>query len=253
MKNKIITLFFILLSFITVLCSCSDPLESKVNGDFLYNGVQDSMNKPCVTIIGLSEKGQQKETIVIPTKLNGNLVKAFGKSFAYRNAGRIESENLKNLYIHNQIERVIVNDYFCKLRNVKVYCGYDSEKLDILGYHFSLCGTIYVSKEECDKYIGPIEEEDELNNRIIYANVIYYLNYDRKTTFFVDDCDGTVVNVIPPDPTRKGYLFKGWYKEQECINQWDFENDIVPLKEYDENGKYVLKETKIYAKWENEK
>ena len=58
-----------------------------------------------------------------------------------------------------------------------------------------------------------------------------------------------IVN-IPSDPIRDGYEFKGWYKEKECINKWDFNNDIVPLKEYDSNNEYIFKETSLYAKWE---
>jgi uncharacterized repeat protein (TIGR02543 family) len=41
------------------------------------------------------------------------------------------------------------------------------------------------------------------------------------------------------DPTREGYTFKGWYKEPECTNEWDFNTDTAT-----EN------KTKIYAKWE---
>ena len=67
---------------------------------------------------------------------------------------------------------------------------------------------------------------------------------------FVDDCDGTIVNVVPPNPIREGYKFKGWYKEKECINKWDFEKDIIPSKEYDKEGNYIFKETAIYAGWE---
>ena len=82
------------------------------------------------------------------------------------------------------------------------------------------------------------------------ANVLYDLNYGENNIFLVDDCDGTTVNVLPPNPIRQGYNFIGWYKEPECINIWDFENDIVPAKEYNENGEYILKETILYAKWE---
>ena len=57
---------------------------------------------------------------------------------------------------------------------------------------------------------------------------------------------------LPPNPYRKGYEFLGWYKEPECINICDFENDIVPSKEYDKNGDYILKEIKLYAKWGKE-
>lgn len=39
------------------------------------------------------------------------------------------------------------------------------------------------------------------------------------------------------------------YKESECITAWDFENDAVSAKEYDEEGDYLFKETSLYAKW----
>ena len=55
-----------------------------------------------------------------------------------------------------------------------------------------------------------------------------------------------------------GYAFMGWYKEPECINEWDFEKDIVPEKVYVERyieskenmyRFYEYKETILYAKW----
>lgn len=81
-------------------------------------------------------------------------------------------------------------------------------------------------------------------------------DYQSDYCFFVDDVDGETVSVIPPDPCREGYKFMGWYKEKERINKWDFENDVVPKKKYDENGKYIYMEddkytgTILYAKWE---
>ncbi len=41
----------------------------------------------------------------------------------------------------------------------------------------------------------------------------------------------------PDDPTREGYTFDRWYKEQECTNIWDFETDVV------------TDNTTLYAKW----
>ncbi len=41
----------------------------------------------------------------------------------------------------------------------------------------------------------------------------------------------------PDDPTKPGYKFVGWYKESECTNAWDFNNDTV-------EGDITL-----YAKW----
>ena len=40
------------------------------------------------------------------------------------------------------------------------------------------------------------------------------------------------------DPTRKNYEFKGWYKETDCLNEWNFTTDVV------------VQNTRLYAKWE---
>ena len=37
---------------------------------------------------------------------------------------------------------------------------------------------------------------------------------------------GSLVNE-PANPTRSGYNFGGWYKEEACINQWNFTSDTV--------------------------
>ena len=41
----------------------------------------------------------------------------------------------------------------------------------------------------------------------------------------------------PTLPVRTGYAFAGWYKETECINQWNFETDVV------------TENITLYAKW----
>ena len=59
--------------------------------------------------------------------------------------------------------------------------------------------------------------------------------------------DGLLVNK-PTDPTVEGYEVKGWYKEAECENIWDFDNDTVAeditlyaLWDYDESTANVIK------------
>lgn len=42
----------------------------------------------------------------------------------------------------------------------------------------------------------------------------------------------------PTEPTRSGYTFRGWYKEADCTNEWDFENDTVTAG--------II----LYAKWQ---
>lgn len=41
----------------------------------------------------------------------------------------------------------------------------------------------------------------------------------------------------PENPVREGYTFAGWYKEIDCLNQWNFDTDIV------------TEPITLYAKW----
>ena len=87
------------------------------------------------------------------------------------------------------------------------------------------------------------------------ANVSFQLNYEDEVLngyYWIDDLDNEIISVIPPDPEREEYTFEGWYKEPECLNHWDFAKDKVPAKEYDEDGAYLYRETKLYAKWKIE-
>ena len=85
------------------------------------------------------------------------------------------------------------------------------------------------------------------------ANISYYLNYEKEGSdgyHWIDDYDyGTKITYIPEAPTREGYTFGGWYKEEECINAWNFEMDTLPEAILDEEGEPVYQETKLFAKW----
>ena len=50
---------------------------------------------------------------------------------------------------------------------------------------------------------------------------------------------------VPPEPTRKGYKFAGWYTEKDCVNKWDFDN--VPTVSNNDDDSFF--EFALYAKW----
>lgn len=49
--------------------------------------------------------------------------------------------------------------------------------------------------------------------------------------------ENSLVSKPSEEPTRKNYEFNGWYKEEACENEWNFETDKV------------MKNTRIFAGW----
>ena len=92
------------------------------------------------------------------------------------------------------------------------------------------------------------------SGRCQIANTSYLFNYEGAPNdgyFFINDFErGGLIENTPYEPQREGYTFGGWYKEPQCINNWDFEKDKLPEATYDEDG-YVTDfvETKLYAAW----
>ncbi len=73
------------------------------------------------------------------------------------------------------------------------------------------------------------------NYEIIRHEVTFYPN-NETDPWTVKIIDGENVN-RPDDPVRKGYIFKGWFTDEEFTEEFDFAKPIVA-------------NTNIYAKWE---
>ena len=61
------------------------------------------------------------------------------------------------------------------------------------------------------------------------ANNGYTVTFDSKGGTDVvaqDKMYGDHVD-LPEPPTREGYVFTGWYADENCVNVWDMENYIV--------------------------
>ena len=87
-------------------------------------------------------------------------------------------------------------------------------------------------------------------------NVSYLFNYEGEPNagyFFARGFEaGGKIENTPYEPKREGYTFGGWYKEPECINAWNFDEDKLPEAKQDEEGNAEFVETKLYAKWTGE-
>ena len=248
-------IFSFILIFISVLmlssCIFGEEDDGTITiGDFVYMPLEGEDNK--LRIVGISEEGREKATIVFPSIVDGYYIDGI--------SDKIWTSKSKLTYVSN-VENVYFPAFYCDSRLDYSYNRsmettlFISDKNDFGLYWYTLYRRgmhIYMSYED---YIWMLTNRSYVTENIKPANVVYYsINCEASSleyvTFFIDDCDGTVVNVIPPTPYRKGYTFTGWYKEEECINKWDFEKDIIPAKEYDEEGNYIFEETSIYAGWE---
>ena len=49
----------------------------------------------------------------------------------------------------------------------------------------------------------------------------------------------------PEDPTREGYLFDGWFEDEELTDEWDFESDSVDYDKVNPQADGII----LYAKW----
>lgn len=68
-------------------------------------------------------------------------------------------------------------------------------------------------------------EEVEVDNSI---NVMFFTaNQDASTVPAYHDLESGQKLEEPEAPTRKGYVFAGWYKDYYKENAWDFANDTV--------------------------
>ena len=251
-------LFIFSFVFIIFAKSCQinnyDFIES---GDFMYEIVtpkNDEVDRePFVRIMGLSETGKEKEVIIVPQFIDGMEVKEIGRKLYLTIEGDWESEKLKKVYIPFlpcKMWRVVYPDdcpnYETTLLIVNEIPYENSTNVDvyITSYHYIV-----------ESAIGDSVPSDFRSGTpgCYFANVSYFYNYDEAPNcgyYWIDNYDyGNIISYIPENPIREGYIFDGWYKESECINKWDFENDKLPIKICDENNRTIYQETRLYAKW----
>ena len=232
-------------------------------GDFIlylqtpYVDGKYMVNEQYYCVVGLSEQGKQKSIITIPKQIDGINVKTLGRETLTFPDGEITSSNLEIIYLEQHME-IINGDLFWGCPNLeKIICLEFEDKLQEINRK-SIRPSETNSENHSITRIIPIysySENDYVCFRYrayIYCNVIYYIDID--TPFYLDFYINSIIEDLPPEPTREGYKFIGWCKDAECTEEWDFKNDKLGDFEYEYNEYGVEHEyyyiTKLYAKWE---
>lgn len=249
MKKNLILLTILVISLL-FLSACED-WEFSVDG--VTYRVISSENK--YVAIGELNSDNMDASVFIPAKINGYTVTKIGYTVYMNGVAGIPVNigKVNRLYFPQTIQS-IQGGYLeyvirgIKTENDKIYCFYCGKTIDVSGFYYGAkekqLYRIYVPSADYDEYLSLSTSRHPMYESIIQkANVVYYLNFGENDYYYVDYYENSeIIKYIPPTPTRKGYSFCGWFKEKDCVNQWNFDVDTVRV---DENSV----EVELYAKW----
>ncbi len=201
-------------------------------------------------LVGLTELGKEQTELIYPEEIEGIPVYGIGYNrdvfMGTERVGRIESDNLNKFYFPTmpQENGNSIGGYLNSNYTVRWEMS-DRTNIVLDGVSSIIYGYDYLVEAD-------LQFQSYLNRLI--GNISYLNNYEGSPNegyYWVDSYDESIVTFIPPEPQRAGYIFDGWYKEEECINRWDFEKDTtgkeIKLSSFSESTKYEI--TYLYAKW----
>ena len=89
------------------------------------------------------------------------------------------------------------------------------------------------------------------------ANIEFMYNYENAPNqghYWIDDLEtGETLTYLPPNPTREGYNFGGWYADKGCTLEYRFDKPYEKKDYVQVQNKYLFYPndyvTFIYAKW----
>lgn len=258
MKRIISLLILFILIFSLSSCSLFGERENVTVGDIIYLHVK-TQSQEYYSVVGLSEEGKEKREIVIPGEVNGLEVRTIGFLRGLKCIGSITSDNLETIYLEKYMDFCFSYFFIDCPKLKKIICLEFKDLSDDELYYAGNIGPAIINNKGKENeeirglpiYIFPSKDYVECFYLSIYnyANVVYYL--DENTVYYIDYYDEGKITYFPEEPIKYGYKFVGWYKEPECINKWDYENDLLPeiLKEDDV---LTFKVTRLYAKWVEE-
>ena len=233
-------------------CKAHQTVPSEY-GDFYYAIMtDDESGEQYIRLQGLTEQGQQKMYVIVPSEINGIKVRELNyKGGDWYHEGGFVSDVLEKIYIPTSV--VVAELAFAHCPKLNKVIMLDKNGLELYDDRYYKRVFIMSDKYNSYEYGNSNFYQYVFPVNVYFANLSFMYNYKEAENhgyYWIDDCDyGGIIDFIPSEPKREGYTFGGWYKEAECINKWNFETDTLPEQIFDEEGKEIYQETKLYAKW----
>lgn len=245
--------FMSILMMLILLTSCKIDLSGKLDiyeyGYFQYviggktGRYPKNDNDRAIAIVGLTDSGQEQESLGIPKTINNIDVLYLGyKEGSYMWSGNyhIKSPNLKKIYLYNSAIIFVEGSLNYEIK--VMLCDY-KPSLNFDAYHnvYVYRDIFEISKNEYQYFE---EEYRILGQNIIPANITFLNNYSNEINqgyYMLDNIDGESKIPLLTNPERLGFTFTGWYTEEECVTKWNFEDTL----EIEEGNDF-----KLYAGWE---
>lgn len=272
MKKTLTIILSLILSFIFLIgivgcegCIIEDRLP-EYDGKFFRYAVRIEKGEKKGYLVGLTELGMEQTELILPQEIDG--VPIVGIGYMRNNAfwdgpvGSLRSENLEKLYCPYSLDNwdsnsSLYSTYTANFTNCYIVrINYNGLSFGRSGDILSFPAYSLVVSSNSDYTILPM-------GKVLLANVSYMYNFENAENegyYWVDSYDNSLITFIPPSPEREGYTFGGWYKESECINEWDFDVDkagselLIDVNTFmGENRKSAQYNEdngiKLYAKW----
>ena len=245
--KKIISTILICVVFCCMVINfagCGNRYQILETEHYIYQLDHKSDN---IAIIGLTDKGKEQEYLVIPETIDGKKVISINN--AQFDVGRVREQYGDPINVNYRSEKL--KKVFFVSSEIEIVTGWLNGAIFNRSENPSFEAWFCISNENKDIDHGFYRTSFLSSKKT--ANVSYYYNCENAPNdgyYWIDNYGySKQIEYIPESPVRQGYTFGGWYKESECFNVWDFETDTLPEVQYDERGKEVYQETKLYAKW----
>ena len=141
--------------------------------------------------------------------------------------------NISGLVLGDSLQRGLLKTVSGEIRE------YIYDAIDV-NYSKQL-GTDFIWTEDLDTINGIENYSITYNLHVTITDKdTYKVKFDSNGGSEVSSVDVVSGEKVtkPADPTRSGYEFKGWYKDEALTDPWDFENHVVTA------------DMTLYAKWE---